>query len=500
MRRFTVALLGVFLSMLVFLIPDIKVSADDGNDFYEKAIQLSNGSKAKDYLEDKADHDWFKYTVAKNAVGTVRFKVERDAADSGCWSYKLYVLEDDKLINLEDTNGTSYLSELYSYAPGTELYLEVFYADYRSNTISDKYNVSVVLNDNPPDGCTWAKEKDNSYEKANKLNNETVLSGLLNTKDDTDWYVYTTKGTNDVRIKIDRTDADKGCWAVALYEMVDDNLVVIEEKRDASSWISLHRSFISGTTLYIKLYFAEYNGNTKNVPYKVSVSCKDEPIEGYKLAGESKDNAAVKLTSATPMTGILNYKSDSDWFVYTVQSQDKFKFKFGQAVGDTGKWSYDIYEEKADENLETLYSSREVTNYTSDEFSFKKGTKIYLKVYYSDYNGNTPNEFYTIKAIDNVKNENNTKDSKDNKSDNDTQGINTPFSILVGTNVVVGKADAGAKVSVKYGKKTYTATADSNGIYRVKTAKLKKSKKVIIWQTVDNKDSEKMTFKVVNKY
>lgn len=500
MRNITLVLLGVFALAISLIMPSIKVFADDGNNFYEKAVQLSNGSKAKDYLEDKADHDWFKYTVAKNAVGTVRFKAERDSADTGCWSFNLYVLEDDKLINLEGTYGATYLSELYSYAPGTELFLEVFYADYRGNTITDKYNVSVVLNDNPPDGCTWAKEKDNSYEKANKLTNETVLSGLLNTKADTDWYVYTTKGTNDVRIKIDRTDADKGCWSAALYEIVDDNLVVIEEKHDITSWISLHRTFTSGTTLYIKIYYADYYGNTINVPYKISVSCKDEPIEGYKLAGESKDNAAVKLTSAMPMTGILNYKSDSDWFVYTVQSQDKFKFKFGQAVGDTGKWSYDIYQEKGDENLESLYSSREVTNYTSEEFSFKKGTKIYLKVYYSDYYGNTPNEFYTIKAIDSVKNEKSSNDSKDNKSDNDTQGINIPYSILAGTNVVVGKADPGAKVSAKYGKKTYTTTADSDGIYRIKTAKLKKGKSITIWQTVNKQNSEKTTVKVVSKY
>ena len=500
MRNFTVVLLGVFALAISLIMPSIKVFADDGNNFYEKAVQLSNGSKAKDYLEDKADHDWFKYTIAKNAVGTVRFKVERDSADAGCWSYNLYVLEDDKLIKLEGTYGNSYLSELYSYAPGTELYLEVFYADYRGNTITDKYNVSIVLNDNPPEGCNWAKEKDNSYEKANKLTNETVLSGLLNTQDDTDWYVYTTKGTNDVRIKIDRTDADKGCWAVAVYEMVDDNLEVIEEKRDSSSWISAHRTFVSGTQIYIKVYYAAYNGNTINVPYRISVSCKDEPIEGYKLASEMKDNSAAKLTSATPMTGILNNTSDSDWFVYTVQSQDKFKFKFGQAVGDTGKWSYDIYEEKDDENLETLYSSREVTNYTSDEFSFKKGTKIYLKVYFSSYNGNTTNEFYTIKAIDSVKNEKSSNESKDNKSDNDVQGINIPYSILAGTNVVVGKADPGVKVSVKYGKKTYTATADADGIYRVKTAKLKKGKSITIWQTVNKQDSEKTTVKVVSKY
>ena len=78
--------------------------------------------------------------------------------------------------------------------------------------------------------------------------------------------------------------------------------------------------------------------------------------------------------------------------------------------------------------------------------------------------------------------------------------IDTPYSILADTNVVVGKTEAGATVYVKQGKKTYSATADANGIYRVKTGKLSKGKSVKMWQKVDKSTSKKVTVKIVTNY
>lgn len=78
--------------------------------------------------------------------------------------------------------------------------------------------------------------------------------------------------------------------------------------------------------------------------------------------------------------------------------------------------------------------------------------------------------------------------------------VDEPYSVLMGTNVVVGKAEPKAKVYISYQGKKYTAKADKDGIYRVKLTSLKKGTSLKIWQKSEGLTSEKKTVKIKQSY
>lgn len=89
----------------------------------------------------------------------------------------------------------------------------------------------------------------------------------------------------------------------------------------------------------------------------------------------------------------------------------------------------------------------------------------------------------------------NTKDLTGNSSK-----LETPISILAGTNVIVGNAEPGSTVYATYNSVDYCVKADKNGVYRLKVKSLKKNKTVKMWQVVNGKTTAEGSFKVVKKY
>lgn len=89
----------------------------------------------------------------------------------------------------------------------------------------------------------------------------------------------------------------------------------------------------------------------------------------------------------------------------------------------------------------------------------------------------------------------NTKDLTGNSSK-----LETPISILAGTNVIVGNAEPGSTVYATYNSVDYSVKADKNGVYRLKVKSLKKNKTVKMWQVVNGKTTAEGSFKVVKKY
>ena len=193
------------------------------------------------------------------------------------------------------------------------------------------------------------------------------------------------------------------------------------------------------------------------------------------------------------MCSILNTDEDEDWYVYEVKSKDSFSFYIKSLEINDSRFWLGIYVEDTDGILQQKGAWRiqdGADGFTSEELGgYSKGTKIYLNV--TNAYGSGTGVRYIIAANDSVKN---------STSDTNTEGkLDIPISVLANSNIVVGKAEPGATVTVQYGKKKYTGTADDEGIYRIITAKLKKGKKVIIWQKVGSATSDKTTVKVATK-
>ena len=78
--------------------------------------------------------------------------------------------------------------------------------------------------------------------------------------------------------------------------------------------------------------------------------------------------------------------------------------------------------------------------------------------------------------------------------------LDSPISILAGTNVIVGKAEPGSMVYATYNNADYSVKTDANGVYRLKVKTLKKKKTVKMWQVVNGEKTAEGSFKVVTKY
>ena len=329
--------------------------------------------------------------------------------------------------------------------------------------------------------ATTATDNNETFMTATPIKSDTAVKGMIDDFEDVDWYKHTIDKTSGFQIKFTNLADQEGEWNIKIY---DSNVRLIKDYAIESNYtdITLPYAYAKGEDIYFVV--AQRDNLSVGKQYQIEILYLTD-FEWEKENNDDRENA-TKLESTKPLYGVINDSqsvADSDWYVYTVKNNDPFYFEITNTATRNTTWNLEVYD-----NNFTKLMAREFpySNYIFDTEKyegFKKGDKVYVHIYRRD---NNVGIIYELKVVDG---------DTDKKSDN----VNV-ISILAGTNVVVGQADAGAKVSVKYGKKTYTTTADSDGFYRVKTAKLKKGKSVTIWQTVNKKDSKKTTVKVVNKY
>lgn len=482
MRKFSMALLGVFVLALSLMIPDIKVSADDGNSTIFNAVEFTSKKSVTDEIESDSDIDWFKYTV--NSKGTICFSFVNISEKGARWDITIFDENGQNQIwnKSTDWNAASTSSPLYSFASGTVLTFRIKNCDSSKGL---RYQLSAMIDESGD----WSEEDNGNYLKSSILTDKKPLLGIINTNSEVDWYKYTVNSTNPFKIVLDNMSEKNSRWSFSIYDN-DGSTLLWNKNTDWSvaSTASVNLMYEKGHELYIKINNCD---SSENKIYQIKTVIDNNT--GWAKEDNGSSEKAYKINSANDIKEFLGPNNDIDWYVYSAKKNEKITFEFSNTESASGRWKLRFYEG----NVDKLINEK---NLGWDEFSYKyeidatKGTQYYICVSNCD---SSYDKVYKLSVKDTVEH---TSKDVDVSGSEDAQGITTPYSILAGTNVVVGKADPGAKVSVKYGKKTYTATADADGIYRVKTAKLKKGKSVTIWQTVDKQDSEKVTVKVVNKY
>ena len=329
--------------------------------------------------------------------------------------------------------------------------------------------------------------------KATELKANKKVSDKLNSTDEEKWFKFEVKETGTQQFSLEHKD-NGTFWYVIYY--VDDDKVLQQVLSVVADNVVIGNkspefSFEKGTILYANVSAHSdvwISVEAVGKEYIFSCNTTTDPVEKCVWATKDadKEQDANVITSNNRLCSISNYAQDDDWYKYEVKNDDPFSF-YAKSTGTDGgnRLVMEIYEVNKKGELvqkgEWGIPDGE-DGFISDKIKSTKGTIYYVKI--SNPFGDGTGVRYIITVNDTAS----------------TQALDTPYAIMAGTNIIVGKADPYAKVSVKYGTKTYTATADADGIYRVKTAKLKKGKNVTIWQTVNELKSEKTTVKVVNKY
>lgn len=352
---------------------------------------------------------------------------------------------------------------------------------------------------------------DDSYDQATELKANESMTDSLNSKEDINWYKFIVPDSVGVeQLTFQSTDIDAR-WSFEILLYIEENgfpTSCIADSGDSlsapMSYKTIEFSYPKGTVLYAKVVRGYWLGDSpEGIDYKITFKTSAEPVKDCEWAIEdiidSSENADT-LSGGKKRCGILNSKSDVDWFKYTVKSEDPFKFIFKNTNLEASYcFQVTVFEEENGiPNKQIAASSNWMSapiSYTTDDFSFPKGTILYIKIERGHWQGEDPSGMrYIIWVEDNV------GDSSSSGNTEKISKVDIPYSILAGTNVVVGKTEAGATVYVKQGKKTYSATADANGIYRIKTGKLSKGKSVKMWQKVGKSTSKKVTVKIVANY
>ncbi len=210
MRKLSLVFLGVLATMLLFMIPNNKVSADDNNTIFN-AVEFTSENPATDELESVSDIDWFKYTV--NSKGTIRFLFINLSEKDARWNIAIFDENGQKEIwnkNI-DYGATSTSSPLYSFADGTVLTFRIKNYDGAKGL---KYQLSATIDDTG----NWSEEDNGNYSKASTLTDKTPLLGIINTSSDVDWYKYTVNSTNPFKIVLDNMSEKDSRWRFSVKE------------------------------------------------------------------------------------------------------------------------------------------------------------------------------------------------------------------------------------------------------------------------------------------
>jgi hypothetical protein len=157
MRKLSLVFLGVLASMLLFMIPNNKVSADDNNTIFN-AVEFTSENPATDELESESDIDWFKYTV--NSKGTICFSFINMSEKEARWDVTIFDESGQNQIWSQNTDwsATSTISPLYSFANGTVL---TFRIKDCSSAEGLRYQLSAMIDETG----AWSEEDNGSYLK-----------------------------------------------------------------------------------------------------------------------------------------------------------------------------------------------------------------------------------------------------------------------------------------------------------------------------------------------
>lgn len=340
--------------------------------------------------------------------------------------------------------------------------------------------------------ATTATDNNETFMTATEITSKKPVVGQLADKDDKDWYKYKVESSSAFQLKFTSLSTVQSYWTISIYDSKANKLCDLDSVRDGFITITDPYCFEKGSDVYfvVTYYDFGYLSHCIGEDYQIEIIYLND--YNWEVESNDENSSATKIEAKNPRYGVMNNfgyygKLDVDWYVYNIKDDNPFSFEITNTDPQNASWVIEFY----DKDLKYIDKlSTKESDYITEtaKFTYSKGDKIYIKIQNPEYGTRPLGLIYQLKVLDN------STDESDNFSEANV------YSVLAGTNLVVGKADPGAKVSVKYGKKTYTATADANGIFRVKTAKLKKGKSITIWQTIDKKDSEKVTVKVVKKY
>ena len=344
------------------------------------------------------------------------------------------------------------------------------------------------------------KENNNSYNKANTLTADSAITAEISSTSDVDFYQYTVAKSGYFNFYIKDVDCKKPNLYITIYnsnlkeiaKVYTDEFENGNKLRVSQAW-----NFKKGTKLYIKVepfyYYSPYSG-------KYQLSVKETKNSSWEQEDGSNDTKKkpTSLSSNKVKYGNLCDESDIDFYKYKVDVTGHFDVTVTNEDSTVANWNIQIYDSKWNEIDEYRLNSDYGYAATSIDYSFKKGTIIYVKisgVSYGDFVGDTYSIKVNASKSSNYEKEGNNKYSQATKL---TKGKSVKGNLYVSTDKDYYVYKATKKGTTKMG---FYVDVDDESVgsgwkvvvydsskKKVKTVTNIKSDTTIIFKTAKNKN------------
>jgi hypothetical protein len=292
------------------------------------ATPVESGKPVRGYIEYQKDADWFKVDAKKNTL--LEVELTNAPATSSPVDYTVEMWPEQakrrawRMMDGNGSDGTTVLKTRRYVPADGKYYLGVY--DWDGNEYEGEQGYKLVVNTIPePDKNepNNAGNIDASRSVATPIESGKPIEGMVEYQKDEDWYKLSAEKGKLVKVELTN--------APATSSPVDYTLEMWNSRDKRRMWRVSDTNGSDGTTIlktvaYVPAkgdYFlrvVDWDGNDyeESGTYKLTAAVMDsvdqnEPNEGGNF--DSSKAVAKPLPKGKSVTGYLEYRDDSDWFV-----------------------------------------------------------------------------------------------------------------------------------------------------------------------------------------
>lgn len=352
---------------------------DEYNNDSQKAQSINAGEKYTGSLYTNKDADWYKLTSIDYL--NITFSINMEYATSmptKDWNVTVYDCNLTQIHSFDAANTHTTVNLPFS----GMVFVKVSAADdYYSALNNVYYDITV----NTATDALWESEYNDTSATANEINQGSKYSGNLYKKSDMDFYKFKST-TNAFKISFDidlnevSVDDIADGWKISVFPVDSASAIANYSVSSVGSFKTQTLNYPKGKEYFIKVeaVSSAFNNAPVYQTYHITVEDATDGKNWEVENGGTDFKYATAVADSKLYYGNLCYKSDADYFKYSVSAAGKVKIDFSRIDSELDGNGFK-YELKKSSGVTVV--SKSVNDMTSDSstVTLAKGT-YYLVV------------------------------------------------------------------------------------------------------------------------
>ena len=373
----------------------------ESNNSLSAANIITVNNSVSGRLNSKSDEDWFTFTTPSDGYFQIEFQHATISSSSYYWQ-----------IRMNEESGNSWASPFYCNVKGNEsqtlssrigvpagtysVKISVYTSSYYSNN-----SYTMIVRFEASD--TWEKEGNDTLAKATPVDVNVKYSGALASKDDDDWYQFTTTSAGYFQVAFDHPSISSSStyWLIVLYDengqkWTSDYALYYHVAGNADHFLTAQIGVPAGTySMKIISYNSSYYSNAT---YSFTVDF--EASDTWEKEGNDTLATATTVDVNVEYGGALANSADVDWYKFTVPSSGYFQVGFDHPgiSSSSTYWEILLFDESgkkwASDYTLYYYIAGNAEHFTTAQIGIPAGTySMKIISYNSSYYSNATYHF-----------------------------------------------------------------------------------------------------------